>query len=260
MHTRSTQVDGSNAVLKPAGMARSAARLGGLALLLGMLPGCQNITGGIPVSQVRVIDASPDAPGLDIYQSGTALAYNLGFGTVTSYVPIGPGVSTISAATAGSRQQFTTARGTFAASTEYTVLISNVSAGLSETILTDQNAPAPSGQISVRFLDQAIRFNTGVDVYFVPSGSTIANVAPVLTNVTLGANSGYINVPAGTYTLILLPTGTLPGATTVPLYTGAKVVYAAGMARTLILLDQQGITEGGLQVITAEDYDPAATN
>lgn len=225
------------------------------------LVGCQNITGSVPVSLVRIIDASPDAPGLDIYQGGSALAYNIGFGTVTSYVGIAPGISTISADTAGSKQQLSTARGTFAASAQYTVLVGNVAAELGETILTDQSTPAPSGQISIRVLDQATRFSTGVDVYFVPSGSTIATVAPILTNVVFGTNSGYINVPIGTYQVILLPTGTVPAATTVPTYTGAKLTYAAGCARTLVLLDQQVITEPGFQVITADDYDsPSLTS
>ncbi len=236
--------------------ARIGVRVGGLAMILGLLSGCQNITGSVPVSQVRIINASPDAPGLDIYQAGTALAYNLGFGTVTSYVSIAPGISTISADTAGSKQQLVTARGTFAASAEYTVLVGNVAADLSETILTDQSVPAPTGQISIRFLDQATRFSVGVDVYFVPTGSTIATTSPILTNVMFGTNSGYINVPIGTYTVALLPSGTVPVATTVPIYTGAKVVYAAGVARTLILLDQQVLTNPGFQVITADDFDP----
>jgi hypothetical protein len=210
----------------------------------------------MPVSQVRVINASPDAPGLDIYQGSSALAHNLGFGTVTSYVAIAPGVSTIAADTAGSKQQMTTTRGTFAAAAQYTVLIGDVAGDLSQTVLVDQSVPAPNGQISVRFLDEATRFSPGVDVYFVPAGSTAAAVSPVLTNAVFGTNSGYINVPVGTYTVVLLPTGTVPGATTVPLYTGARMAYPAGAARTLILLDPRGIAEPGFQVITAEDYDP----
>ena len=254
-----TQFDGAVSGPTARRFVRDAVRLGGLLLLLSALPGCQNIAGSMPISQVRIIDASPDAPGVDIYQGGTALAYNLGFGTVTSYVSIGPGNSTISADTAGSKQQLTTARETFAASTEYTVLVGNIAAELSETILTDQSGPAPSGAISVRFVDQATRFTTGVDVYFVPSGSTVATVSPILTNVVFGSNSGYMNVPIGTYTLILLPTGTVPVATTVPIYTGAKVTYVAGAARTLILLDQQVISDPGFQVITADDYDSPST-
>lgn len=241
--------------------ATATVRLAGLAVILGALPGCQNITGSMPVSQVRVIDASPDAPGLDIYQGGSALAYNLGFGTVTSYVSIAPGISTIAADTAGSKQQLSTARGTFAASAAYTVLVGNVAADLAETVLTDQSGPAPSGQISVRILDQATRFSTGVDVYFVPSTATLATVMPILTDVVFGTNGGYINVPIGTYTIIILPTGTVPVATTIPIYTGAKTAYAAGAARTFLILDQQVITDPGFQVITADDYDsPSITS
>jgi hypothetical protein len=228
--------------------------------LLVPLVGCQNIAGSVPVSQVRIIDASPDAPALDIYQGGSALAYNLGFGTVTSYVGIAPGVSTISADTKGSKQQLSSAKGTFAASADYTVLIGDVAADLGETILTDQSTPAPSGQISIRVLDQATRFSTGVDIYLVPSGSTVAMASPILTNVVFGSNSGYLNVPAGTYQVVVLPTGTVPAAATVPIYTGAKVTYAVGAARTLVLLDQQVLTEPGFQVITADDYDsPSVT-
>jgi len=53
---------------------------------------------------------------------------------------------------------------------------------------------------------------------------------------------------------------TAPVSTTVPIYTGAKVTYAPGAARTLVLLDQQVVTEPGFQVVTADDYDsPSAT-
>jgi hypothetical protein len=214
---------------------------------------------GLPVSQVRIIDASPDAPGVDIYQGGSALAYNLGFGTVSSYVSIAPGPATISAATAGSKQQLTTARGSFAVSAQYTVLIGNVTGGLSETILTDQSVPAPAGQTSIRILDQATHFSPGVDVYLVPSGATLSSVSPVVANAAFDRNSGYINVPAGTYTLIILPAGTVPGATTIPLYTGAQTTYASGSARTIILLDQPASAESGFQVITADDYDAASS-
>jgi hypothetical protein len=210
---------------------------------------------------VRIIDASPNASGLDIYQAGSALAYNLGFGTVTSYVYINPGISTISADTAGTTQQLVSARATFAASAQYTVLVGNVAASLQETILTDQSHAAPSGEISMRVLDQATNFSTGVDVYLVPSGSTLAGVSPILTNVIFGSNSGYLNIPAGTYTIELLTTGTVPTSTTTPIYTGTQTTYSVGAARTILLLDQQVITNPGFQVVIADDYNsPSSTS
>jgi len=74
--------------------ARKAVSLAAAVVCAIALSGCQGIVASQSGSQVRIIDASPDAPGLDIYQNNAALAYNLGFGTITSYVPIDPGTYT----------------------------------------------------------------------------------------------------------------------------------------------------------------------
>ena len=50
------------------------------------LGGCQSVTGSTSVSQIRFIDASIEAGGIDVYMSNAAVAYNLGFGTITSYI------------------------------------------------------------------------------------------------------------------------------------------------------------------------------
>ncbi len=224
------------------------------------LPGCQSISGSASLSQVRIIDASPDAAGLDFYQGSSILAYNLGLGSVTSYVPITPGNYPVSADTAGTKQQLVTSTGTFLTSNQYTVLVSNTASSLQETILKDQATPAPTGQVSLRFIDESLRAG-GLDIYLVPTGSTITKVSAALTGVTFASNSGYLNVPTGTYTLIALPAGTTPTATGTTLYTGAAVLYAAGSAKTLVLIDQQLVTAPGVRVITADDYDsPTQTN
>ena len=234
------------------GMARFAA----LSAVCIALSGCQSINPTVIHTEVRVIDASPDAPGLDIYQNNDILTYNMGFGSITSYVPLTPGTYSISADLAGSHQVLATAKQTFGAGKQYTVLIGNVAASLGETILTDQSSAAPSGQIALRFLDQATKIGA-VDVYLVPSGSKLTGVTPLLTNVTFGTNTGYVNVPTGSYAVVLLPTGTVPVSTTIATYFGATVAYPGGSARTIILLDTQLVTSPGLQVITAIDYDSA---
>ena len=235
--------------------SRPAITLLGLASMLVTLPGCQSITGNPSTSQVRIVDASPDAGGIDVYQGSGVLAYNLGLGTITSYVPITPGNYSIAVDVAGTRQQLAAQGGTFANGAQYTVLIANYSASLQETILKDQTVAAPTGQISLRVIDESTRAGA-VDLYLIPTGSTILTVRPYLTNVTFGQNTGYLNVPSGTYTLVALPAGTTPTATGSTFYTGAAVSYGGGVARTLILIDQQLITTPGVQVITADDYDP----
>ena len=234
-------------------------RLAILTLLAAGLVGCQSIAGIQPVAQVRVIDVSPDAPALDIYQtsaqSSSAVLYNVGFGTVSSYIAVPAGVNTHSAYVAGTQQQLATVRGSFAVGRQYTVLAGNITASLQMTVLKDQSLPAPSGQVALRFLDQATRAGT-VDIYFVPPGSTLSKVSPIDTGLSFSSNTGYINAPSGTYSIVVLPAGAVPGSAVAPIYTGSQITYPGGSARTMVLIDQQPATSSVLQVVTANDYDP----
>jgi hypothetical protein len=230
------------------------------ALLPLSMVGCQSISGSTAVSQIRIIDASPDAPGLDIYEANVPVSYNLGFGNVTSYIPITPGSYAFNATTTGTKLALASATGTLAAQSQYTLLISNVAASVQATILKDQSSPAPGGQIGLRFLDESVSVGA-VDIYLVPTGSAITAVSPILTNQTFGTNSGYVSVPVGAYKIAIYPTGTMPIATTVAIYSGATVTYNASSAATVILLDTRILNSPAVQVITAQDYAaPGATS
>jgi hypothetical protein len=242
---------------KPFHLVRLTLRLAVAIAVLATLTGCQAIVSSAPEAQVRIIHATPDAPGLDIYQGSNALAYNLGFGTVTSYIPLTPGIYSIHADSAGSRQTLFAAKATFAASTQSTILIGNSIASPQQITLIDQNQPAPSGQIALRFLNQATRSN-GVDIYLVPAGQRLTAIAPLVAGVAFGTNTGYLNIPASTYSLIMIPAGIAPSSVAA-LYAGPQITYPAGSARTIVLIDQQPVTTPGLRVITANDFDSAGT-
>ena len=239
-------------------------QLSALALLLAGLPGCQSIAGGgntttgagSGISELRLIAASPDAPGLDFYLNSNALAYNLGFATYTSYIPLASGSYTVSADTAGSNppQVLVSSAATLASGFQYTALVGNVNANLQETILQDQSQPAPTGEISFRILDQATRIGA-VDIYLIPSTATILTTVPFRTGVTFGTNTGYFNIPAGTYAIAMLPAGTVPIATTLTLYTGPQNTYTAGAVRSIILIDVPVTTTPGANVMIVKDYD-----
>ncbi len=241
-------------------LATRTTRLTVLAILVAGLAGCQGIAGIQPVSQVRVIDASPDAPALDIHQNATAALYNIGFGTVTSYIPIAPGAYTHAAYTAGTQQQLAAVHGAFAGGGQYTLLTGNIAANLQMTVLKDQSFPAPSGQVALRFLNQSIRPGA-VDIYLLQPGVAPISVAPFVAGATFGANTGYLNAPAGTYSIVAFPAGTVPIGTS-PEYTGSQISYPGGSAHTIILIDQppaqQPAATSSLQVITADDYDSAS--
>ena len=231
-------------------------RLAALAALTVALAGCQSIAGIQPTTQVRVINVSPDAPALDIYQNSSVGLYNVGFGTVSTYIPVAAGAYTHAAYTAGTQQQLANVRGSFLSGNQYTVLAGNVAANLQMTVLRDQAFAAPNGQVALRFLDQATRVGP-IDIYLVSPGSAHSRVAPIDTGLSFGSNTGYINAPSGTYSIIAVPSGTSSISTASPLYTGSQISYASGSAHTIVLIDQQPSSASALQVISASDYDSA---
>jgi hypothetical protein len=211
------------------------------------LSGCQSVSSMASRSQVRIIDVSPDAPEVDVYQNSSVLASRLSFGTVTSYVPVEPGTYKTRAAVTGTRQTLVSSKAKLSAG-QYTVLIGNYNSNLQQTLLKDQSHPAPAGQIALRFVDQAMR-SRPVEVFLVPAGQRASSVKPVVTGLSFGSNTGYLNRPAGIYTLEVIPVGG-----TEPAYTGAQVTYAGGSASTVVLVDHQ--EEDGVQAILLEDYVP----
>lgn len=239
-------------------LVRQSALLAALAVALATLSGCGAIVSSTPEAHVRIINATPDAPRLDLYQDSNALAFNLDFGTVTSYIQVAPGAYNITANTAGTRQALSTAKTTFTTSGQYTVLIGNTAASLQQLTLADQGQPAPPGQTALRLINQATRAGA-VDVYLVPAGQKVNAVTPLVTSIAFGTNTGYINVPIGTYSLAMLPAGTIPTSTTLATYAGPQVTYSAGAARTIILIDPPLIAAPGIRVITANDFDPPGT-
>jgi len=228
-----------------------------LTSLCWALPGCQSITPNTNYAEIRFIDAS-NGSGVDIYEGTTAIVYNVGFATVSSYVPISPGSYRFTADTAGSSQALVSTTGSISAGKQYTVMVSNVEPNLQEQVFTDQSTPAPSGQIAVRVINEATQSGP-YDVYMVPSGTKLIDVTPVLTGSAFNSITGYINIPTASYSVVIVPAGTVLTTTTVATYTSAVAAFTGGSAHTFIILDQQIITNPGAQVITTDDYEASSS-
>lgn len=223
------------------------------------LSGCQGIS--INSAQLRVIDASPDAGTIDSYQNNSALAYNLGFGTMTTYIPMAPGAYNLAADKAGTRQTLVTGTETLAPGKQYTQIISAGLANLQQTILLDQSTPAPVGQVSLRVMNETTHPGA-LDVYLVPLASAsnkAMSASPLAVNLAAGGNTGYINLPEGTYAIDVVPAGTPLTSSTVTLLSGEQLEYPSGAVRTLVLIDHETPgaqhTTPGVQAIIGDDAD-----
>jgi hypothetical protein len=140
---------------------------------------------------------------------------------------------------------------------QYTAVVANVAASLEETIYPDQTTPAPAGDVAVRIIDAATRAG-GVDLYMVRPGEKLKATEAVRAGVAFGASTGYVILPAGTYSLVVVPAGTAPTNQALPLLTAPQTTYAAGAVRTVVLVDHPDPQSQGVDEIVANDYDPQA--
>lgn len=220
------------------------------------LSGCQTVSGSTSVSQLRIIDASYNAPAINVYVEGTELAGNLGQGSVTTYATIAPTNNAVVKVTAASSTKaLVSASTSLRAGTSQSALISDINAVYQVTVLEDQATPAPAGHSEFRLLNQAP--STGaVDVYFLSgtSATVYATAKPVITALPVGATSGYVTIPSSTLYMVIAPAGTTLSTTDTTIYTSAAFPLAGGEVRTVLIVDPLLVSEP-VQVYIANDVN-----
>jgi hypothetical protein len=236
----------------PALIAAAVVSLAGSLLLAG----CQTISGSTAVSQLRIIDASYNAPSLNLYVEGTLLAGNLGQGSITSYASLSPTNNAAVKVTATtSTKTLVSTSASLLAGTSQSALISDIGAVYQVTVLEDQSTAAPSGHSEFRLLNQAPA--TGpVDVYFLSgtSNTVFATAKPVITGLPVGATSGYVTIPSSTLYMVIAPTGTTLADNVTTIYTSAALPLVGSEVRTVLIVDPLLVTEP-VQVYIADDVD-----
>ncbi len=252
--------------LKVSRTLRMLMRLAAVSLLLLGVAGCGSGGVGTPAAQVRVVHAAADTGSLDVY-SGTAgstgaadsagVAYNLSFGSVTSYAPVPVPASKLFAVPTGTRTAMAGTPFNRSKAKQYTLLIDDGdAAALHAEVFTDQSQPAAPGQASLRFVQEAAKADA-LDLYLVPVNTPAGKPPPLVLGISPGRNSGYMNVPAGTYTLYVMVHGMPLRTSGMTLYMGAATTYASGAAYTIVLMDQPAADIPAVQAVLLDDYVPA---
>jgi hypothetical protein len=252
-----TQISGRKQLMGPALTAPMLAAISALSLAGAMmLAGCQSISGFSATSLVRTIDASYNAPAVNVYVEGTLLANNVGQGSITSYGRFAPSRNaTIKVTATSSTTTLTSSNASLVANQSQSVLITDINADYQVTVLEDQSTPAPSGHSEFRVLNQAP--STGaVDVYFLSgtSATVYATAKPVITGLAVGATSGYVTIPSSTLYMVIAPAGTTLSATATTIYSSAALPLTGGEVRTVLIVDPVLVTQP-VQVYIANDVN-----
>jgi Domain of unknown function (DUF4397) len=204
-----------------------------------VLAGCQSVAGNSSVSLLRVIDASENAPPINVYVNGKLFAGNMAQGNFTNYGIFGPTENAPIKVTAVTNTTALVSSNTALRSgTSQSALVSDLNAQYQVTVLEDQSTPAPTGHSEFRILNQAP--STGpIDVYFLPGTSqTVFDTAKaVITGLPVGATSGYVDIPSSTLYMVIAPSGTPLTINTTTIYTSAAFALVGGEVRTVLIVD-----------------------
>lgn len=232
----------------------AAVSLASLALAV-VLCGCENVATYTQPSLVRVIDASYVAPAANVVVEGELLAGNIGQGTITPYgtLPANNTAPIDITASTGAATLIST-YGTLKAGQQSSILLTDNGAaptGYEVTILQDQQVSAAQGHSAFRFLNQAPKTGA-VDVYMIPTGSTMANTIPIVTDLPVGETTGYISFNSQSVTMVITPTGL-----TTPKYTSSSMTLIGGEVRTVLIVDTQLTSDPPVEIFMADDAGPS---
>jgi hypothetical protein len=204
------------------------------------------LSAGTP-ADLRVVHASPDAPAVDIVVNDgfdAPLVEDLAFPQATGFVSVAPATSNVKVAAANTSTAVINADLSLLGAMRYTVLAVNTLASIEPLVATD-DARRIATAAKLRVI-HAAPAATNVDIYVTAPGASIAMLAPTLASVPFKANTGFLQLPAGDYTVTVTPAGTkTPAIGPVDITLNASGVYTAiardplpaASALGLILLD-----------------------
>lgn len=214
------------------------------------LSGCEQVVSYTQPTLVRVIDASYNAPAANFEVEGQTLGANIGQGTITAYGTLPASnfaVINVTATTGGAPLVSTS--GTLQAGLQHSVLLADNGTAYNVTVLEDQQVPAAIGQSAFRFLNQATKTGA-VDIYMVPSNSTLADSAPIVKDLPAGGITSYISFASQTVTMVVTPTGL-----TTPSYTSTSMPLTGSEVRTVLIIDTKLTSNPPVEVFVASDVD-----
>lgn len=153
---------------------------------------------GNQTAEVRLVHASPDAPGVDVYVDGDPAVENLTFGNATDYVELDPGMHNVTITAAGDPSNVVFQQDIPVKPGQYTIaaageISEDADREFQPVLLVDDAAPADN-ESAVRLAHLSPDAPT-VDV-------TVAETGDVLfDNVSYANATAYQTVPEGDYTL-----------------------------------------------------------
>ena len=223
-------------------------RCAGLLALCGTFFGLGCGGGGIgDKTNFRVMNATPDQTNINVLLDGTSVASSIVYGAANTYAETKAGSRHLQVEPASATDVFLDQTFNLAGGTSSTAIIANFSASSSAIVLTDDNiASTTTGHIKLRIVNAAPGLGT-VDVYVLPSGTSINNSTPAIVSLGFESSSNYLDLAAGSYSVVFTPHGSLFAS-----FNTGDISFNAGQNRTIVALNN---LSGGFTIGTLNDLN-----
>jgi hypothetical protein len=221
-------------------MRKVAVALLALLALSLMVP---NFAAAQTTNLVRIVHASPDAPPVDVFVNGTAVATNVPFFTASAYLPLPDGTYQVAISPAGRGTDFSIIVADLEVSGGFvgTVVALNTLDNIEAVLYEDDFSAVPAGEARVNVL----HLSPDAPAVDVRLAGTDANIFENLA-FTDGA---FGDVPSGTYRFDIAPAGDSTVVFTTP-----ELRFESGWIYSLYATGELG--EGGFWVQSRVDNIP----
>ena len=181
--------------------------------------------------QLRFVQASVDAPAVNLLVDGKTLATNLAYKNISDYQSLKSGSRHVQIVPVNSGSPVLDTSVSIGGGGSQTLLLTGPIAHVQSDLVTDGGTTATTGDGHVRVLNAASKMPLA-DVYLIPSGTPLTGMKPVASSVSYNKDTGYQLVVAGSYEVFMMS----PGTTTVLLTTG-PINLNTSQDETVVVLD-----------------------
>jgi len=229
----------------------------GFVVVVVLSAGCGN--GGTlepsELSAVRVFNASPDSPELNVLLRGSEIAQGLAYAHGQFYKIVQAGPGEIEVHTTITDDVLLVYDATFVAATLYTFAITGTAGARQSIFVADDTTAAPSGNFKVRVI-QLAPLGPPMDLYITDPGADLTTATPVVTGIAYTKSSAYATEPIGTKQL----RATQAGTKTVLWDSTNPVTFTSGQGVTVFLIGAAGTGGGGAPYTGQLVADHSGTN
>jgi hypothetical protein len=219
---------------------------------LGMVLALAGCGGGSGTAQVRVLQASPNAPVVNVLVDGTTQNSNLIYAANTGYITVKDGSRRIEVQTAGSNTDIVDQTISLSNGGASTLIVTGLAPTISPLVLKDDNATTATSTALIRVVNAAPSMGPA-DVYIVPAGTGLTPGSPTVSSLTSGQASDYQSVTLATgasnvnYSIYFTEAGT-----TLSFLNPISITFSSGQIRTVVALNS---LSGGFTSVTLADLN-----